>query len=157
MPIITADDGCPLNVEIEGRDGGPVLMLSNSLGTNLNMWDDQAAARKVTTELARLREDVELVERLTATLDFSITLRRTRPAEPGRPVPGAGPAARRLPGHRGSPRAGERVAGPRGARTALVRRDARHAHRGRGEDPRFEAAETRLVGMTGEVTRRRSP
>jgi 3-oxoadipate enol-lactonase len=33
--------GCPLNVEIEGRDGAPVLMLSNSLGTDLHMWDDQ--------------------------------------------------------------------------------------------------------------------
>ena len=41
MPIINADDGCPINVEIEGRDGAPVLMLSNSLGTNLHMWDDQ--------------------------------------------------------------------------------------------------------------------
>lgn len=43
MPIVTADDGCPINVEIEGRDGAPVLMLSNSLGTDLHMWDDQAA------------------------------------------------------------------------------------------------------------------
>jgi 3-oxoadipate enol-lactonase len=41
MPMIDAD-GCPLNVEVEGRDGAPVLMLSNSLGTNLHMWDDQA-------------------------------------------------------------------------------------------------------------------
>jgi 3-oxoadipate enol-lactonase len=43
MPMINADDGCPLHVETEGRDGAPVLMLSNSLGTNLHMWDDQAA------------------------------------------------------------------------------------------------------------------
>jgi 3-oxoadipate enol-lactonase len=42
MLTITTDDGCPLNVEIEGRDGAPVLMLSNSLGTDLHMWDDQA-------------------------------------------------------------------------------------------------------------------
>src|SRR6187399_2458662 len=42
MPTINADDGCPLNVEVEGREGAPVLMLSNSLGTNLHMWDDQA-------------------------------------------------------------------------------------------------------------------
>ena len=42
MPTIDAD-GCPLNVEIEGREGAPVLMLSNSLGTDLHMWDDQAA------------------------------------------------------------------------------------------------------------------
>ncbi|MFZ1949085.1 MAG: 3-oxoadipate enol-lactonase, partial [Pseudolabrys sp.] len=36
MPMITADDGCPIYVEVEGRDGAPVLMLSNSLGTNLH-------------------------------------------------------------------------------------------------------------------------
>jgi 3-oxoadipate enol-lactonase len=43
MATIKADDGCPINVEVGGRDGAPVLMLSNSLGTNLHMWDDQAA------------------------------------------------------------------------------------------------------------------
>jgi peptide chain release factor 2 len=39
-----------------------------------DLWDDQAAARRVTTELARLRDDVELVEGLTATLDDLDTL-----------------------------------------------------------------------------------
>jgi 3-oxoadipate enol-lactonase len=42
MPMIDAD-GCPINVEVAGRDDAPVLMLSNSLGTNLHMWDDQAS------------------------------------------------------------------------------------------------------------------
>jgi hypothetical protein len=28
-------------VEVEGPQNGRVLMLSNSLGTNLHMWDDQ--------------------------------------------------------------------------------------------------------------------
>ena len=42
MPMIDVD-GCPINVEIEGREGAPALMLSNSLGTNLHMWDDQVA------------------------------------------------------------------------------------------------------------------
>ena len=42
MPTITTDDGCPINVEVEGRESAPVLMLSNSLGTDLHMWDDQA-------------------------------------------------------------------------------------------------------------------
>ena len=41
MPTIDAD-GCPIYYEIEGRESGPTLMLSNSLGTNLRMWDDQA-------------------------------------------------------------------------------------------------------------------
>ena len=40
MPTINAD-GCPINVQIDGRDDAPVLMLSNSLGTNLHMWDAQ--------------------------------------------------------------------------------------------------------------------
>jgi len=41
MPTITADDGCQINVEIAGSDSAPALMLSNSLGTNIHMWDDQ--------------------------------------------------------------------------------------------------------------------
>ena len=43
MPVIDADS-CPIHVEIEGREQGPVLMLSNSLGADLHMWDDQAPA-----------------------------------------------------------------------------------------------------------------
>lgn len=43
MPMVDAD-GCRLNVTVEGRDGGPTLMLSNSLGTALNMWDPQMPA-----------------------------------------------------------------------------------------------------------------
>jgi 3-oxoadipate enol-lactonase len=43
MPVIKVDDGCPIHVEVEGRDGAPVLMLSNSLGTTLAMWDEQVA------------------------------------------------------------------------------------------------------------------
>jgi 3-oxoadipate enol-lactonase len=40
MPIIQAD-GCPIHVEVDGPEQAPVLMLSNSLGTTLQMWDDQ--------------------------------------------------------------------------------------------------------------------
>jgi len=43
MPMIDAD-GCLLNVSVEGRDGGPTLMLSNSLGTTLQLWEPQMAA-----------------------------------------------------------------------------------------------------------------
>ncbi len=43
MPMINAD-GCNIHVEVEGPEGAPVLMLSNSLGTDVSMWDDQAAA-----------------------------------------------------------------------------------------------------------------
>jgi 3-oxoadipate enol-lactonase len=44
MPIIKADDGCPIYVEVTGAERAPALMLSNSLGTNLHMWDEQADA-----------------------------------------------------------------------------------------------------------------
>lgn len=44
MPMIAADDGAKLNVQIDGREGAPVLMFSNSLGTDLRMWDAQTAA-----------------------------------------------------------------------------------------------------------------
>ena len=43
MPMIDAD-GCLLNVSVEGRDGGPTLMLSNSLGCTLQMWEPQMKA-----------------------------------------------------------------------------------------------------------------
>lgn len=43
MPIIEAPDSCPLWVEVEGAPQAPALMLSNSLGTDLHMWDAQAA------------------------------------------------------------------------------------------------------------------
>ena len=42
MPVINAD-GCPIHVEVEGPERAPVLMLSNSLGTTLQMWDGQVA------------------------------------------------------------------------------------------------------------------
>jgi 3-oxoadipate enol-lactonase len=40
MPVIMSA-GCPLNVEVAGPERAPVLMLCNSLGTDLHMWDDQ--------------------------------------------------------------------------------------------------------------------
>ena len=43
MPVIDAD-GCPINVQVEGPEGAPVLMLSNSLGTTLAMWDGAGRA-----------------------------------------------------------------------------------------------------------------
>jgi 3-oxoadipate enol-lactonase len=42
MPMIDAN-GCPIHVEVEGPAHAPTLMLSNSLGTTLHMWDDQVA------------------------------------------------------------------------------------------------------------------
>jgi 3-oxoadipate enol-lactonase len=42
VAVIDAES-CPLYVEVEGPAAAPVLMLSNSLGTNLNIWDEQAS------------------------------------------------------------------------------------------------------------------
>ena len=42
MPTIDAD-GCAIHFEVEGPERAPVLMLSNSLGTTLHMWDGQVA------------------------------------------------------------------------------------------------------------------
>jgi 3-oxoadipate enol-lactonase len=44
MPKIEAGDGAILHVEVSGKDKGPVVMFSNSLGTNLHMWDGQMPA-----------------------------------------------------------------------------------------------------------------
>ena len=42
MPVIQSN-GCPINVEVEGPENAPVLILSNSLGTTLHLWDGQVA------------------------------------------------------------------------------------------------------------------
>jgi 3-oxoadipate enol-lactonase len=43
MPTVNAD-GAALNVSVEGRSDAFPLMFSNSLGTDLHMWDEQAKA-----------------------------------------------------------------------------------------------------------------
>jgi len=42
MPVIEAN-GSPIYVQVEGPERAPVLILSNSLGTTLHMWDGQVA------------------------------------------------------------------------------------------------------------------
>ena len=37
-------NGITFNYRIEGPEGAPWLAFSNSLATNLSMWDEQAAA-----------------------------------------------------------------------------------------------------------------
>ena len=41
MPNVTTDDGCSIHYEVEGPSGAPALMMCNSLGTDLHMWDGQ--------------------------------------------------------------------------------------------------------------------
>ncbi|MCY1349001.1 3-oxoadipate enol-lactonase 2 [compost metagenome] len=43
MPAVKLAEG-ELNYRIDGAEGAPVLVLSNSLGTDLHMWDAQVAA-----------------------------------------------------------------------------------------------------------------
>ncbi len=43
MAFVQLDDG-EMHYQIEGPQGAPVLVLSNSLGTDLHMWDAQIAA-----------------------------------------------------------------------------------------------------------------
>ncbi|WP_341702169.1 3-oxoadipate enol-lactonase [Ferrovibrio sp.] len=44
MPSIVTDDGVSLNYRLDGPEAAPVLVLSNSLGTDLAMWDAQMPA-----------------------------------------------------------------------------------------------------------------
>ncbi len=44
MPEVTTSDGIKIHYEVEGREDGPPLVFSNSLGTNLHMWDGQVEA-----------------------------------------------------------------------------------------------------------------
>lgn len=43
MPVIDAN-GIKINYQIDGAESAPALLLSNSLGTNLHMWDNQIEA-----------------------------------------------------------------------------------------------------------------
>ncbi|RYE57817.1 MAG: 3-oxoadipate enol-lactonase, partial [Hyphomicrobiales bacterium] len=38
------DDGCRIAFRMDGPETGPVLLLSNSLGTDMGMWTPQLAA-----------------------------------------------------------------------------------------------------------------
>jgi 3-oxoadipate enol-lactonase len=42
MGEITTGDGILIHYEVEGREDGPPLLFSNSLGTDLHLWDAQA-------------------------------------------------------------------------------------------------------------------
>ncbi len=46
-------NGISINFEIDGPDNAPWLVLSNSLLTNLSMWDDQVAALKQSFRILR--------------------------------------------------------------------------------------------------------
>jgi 3-oxoadipate enol-lactonase len=49
----TNANGISINYQIDGREGAPWLIFSNSLITNLSMWDDQVAALKTDYRILR--------------------------------------------------------------------------------------------------------
>lgn len=44
MPTFTTDDGQTIHYRLDGDEGRPVLLFSNSLGTDLTMWDGNMPA-----------------------------------------------------------------------------------------------------------------
>ncbi|MFN3402128.1 MAG: alpha/beta fold hydrolase, partial [Ferrovibrio sp.] len=44
MPQIATDDGVSLHYRLDGPEDAPVLVMSNSLGTDHTMWDPQMPA-----------------------------------------------------------------------------------------------------------------
>ena len=44
MPMFTASDGCALHYTFDGDSGRPILLLSNSLGSTIDMWAPQVPA-----------------------------------------------------------------------------------------------------------------
>ncbi len=53
MPRFTASDGAEIHYEVDADDGRPALVLSNSLGTALEMWDGQLAAARARFRVVR--------------------------------------------------------------------------------------------------------
>jgi 3-oxoadipate enol-lactonase len=53
MPHITCDDGVRLHYRLDGPEGAPVLVLSNSLGTDLGMWEPLMPALAKTHRVLR--------------------------------------------------------------------------------------------------------
>ena len=49
----TKANGISINYQVEGSEGAPWVIFSNSLATNLSMWDDQAAALKKSFRVLR--------------------------------------------------------------------------------------------------------
>src|SRR3954469_20197225 len=55
MTSVVVDDGIRLAYQLDGPADAPMLLLSNSLGTDLRMWEPQVAA--LASELRLLRYD----------------------------------------------------------------------------------------------------
>ncbi len=53
MPQLATDDGVVLHYRLDGPENAPVLVMSNSLGTNLDMWEPQMAVLVQTYRVLR--------------------------------------------------------------------------------------------------------
>lgn len=53
MPMLTLNDGLTLHYRVDGRTDGAPLLFSNSLGTDLGMWDAQVAELSDTFRIVR--------------------------------------------------------------------------------------------------------
>lgn len=53
MPTLTLDDGLALHYRLDGAPDGPALLFSNSLGTDLSMWDAQVDVLSETFQIVR--------------------------------------------------------------------------------------------------------
>lgn len=53
MDRLALDDGMALAYQLDGNPAGPALVFSNSLGTDLHMWDEQVAALGDTFRIVR--------------------------------------------------------------------------------------------------------
>ena len=111
--MIKADDGCPINVEVEGDDDAPALMLSNSLGTNLHMWDDQAGEFAKHFRLIRYDRRGHGKSGVPAGPYIFGPLRPRHPRHPRRARDREDQLVRAVDGRHGRPMAGRQRARPR--------------------------------------------
>ena len=100
MPMIDAD-GCLLNVSVEGRDGGPTLMLSNSLGATLQMWEPQTRALTQLFRVVRYDRRGHGRSQRPAGPLFDGALRPRRHCDSGRPQHQQGALVRPVDGRHG--------------------------------------------------------
>src|SRR6476660_3021926 len=84
MPMIDAD-GCLLNVYVEGRDGGPTLMLANSLSCTLQMWEPQMKALTQLFRVIRYDRRGHGKSSVPPGPLFDGAIRPRRPGDPRRP------------------------------------------------------------------------
>ena len=110
MPMIDAD-GCLLNVSVEGRDGGPTLMLSNSLGATMQMWEPQMKALTQVFRVIRYDRRGHGKSNVPPGPLFDGAFRPRRAGDPRRPQYRKDALVRAVDGRHGRAMAGRQCAG----------------------------------------------